>query len=248
MKSRTISAVILVLVKFTTAKDLFTELDESTANIAECGMDDIESCTKIDFDFDILKNEDDFVVDGETFTHSYTDGQTYGYETDDYGSAVFVYNNTNGHQEVEGDLIFEGKVWRIDGCGENCHILVKLGWDTLQSLPDGEPMAPVIRPHEFDQGMPSDRVLETVSKAKFHVIDRLAITNCVLPRSRCPTLTGLWIDNLLQSSPLRFTTHLNLSRSLAIIWESLIIILLQPTTPSNNQALMFSFSFSALKR
>ena len=191
MKSRTISAVILVLVKFTTAKDLFTELDESTQGIAECEMDDIESCTKIDFDFDILKNEDDFVVDGETFTHSYTDGQTYGYETDDYGSAVFVYYNTNGHQEVEGDLIFEGKVWRIDGCGEDCHVLVKLGWDTINSQPDAEPLAPVIEPHDFDQGMPSDRVEETVSEAKLIVSNFLAIIIFVLPRSLCPTMTGL---------------------------------------------------------
>ena len=191
MKSRTISAVILVLVKFTTAKDLFTELDESTLGIAECEMDDIESCTKIDFDFGILKKEGDFVVDGETFTHSYTDGQTYGYETDDYGSAVFVYNNTNGHQEVEGDLIFEGKVWRIDGCGEDCHVLVKLGWDTINSQPDAEPLAPVIEPHDFDQGMPSDRVEETVSEAKLIVSNFLAIIIFVLPRSLCPTMTGL---------------------------------------------------------
>ena len=211
-------------------------------------MEDIDSCAKIDFDFELLKSEGAFVMDGEAFTHSYTDGKTYSYETDNYGSAVFLYDEASGHPEVEGDLIFEGNVYRIDGCGEDCHILVKLGWDTLQSLPDGEPMAPVIRPHEFDQGMPSDRVLETVSKAQFHVIDRLAIINCVLPRSPYPTLMGLWIDNLLQLSPLRFTTHLNLSRSLAIIWESLILMLLQPMTPSNNQALMFSFSFSALKR
>ena len=157
MKAPTLSPVILILVQLATAQDLFHELDESTQGISECEMDDIDSCTRVDFNFDLLKAEDDFVVDGETFTHSYTNGQTYGYQTDDYGSAVFVYSNINGHQEVEGDLIFEGKIWRIDGCGEDCQLLVKLGENILQSLPDSEPMAPVIEPHEFDQGMPSER-------------------------------------------------------------------------------------------
>ena len=196
MKARTISAIILVLVKLTTtvtAQDLFTLLpDESTQGIAECeNMEDIDSCEKIDFDFELLKSEGGFVLDGETFTHSYTNGKTYSYETDNYGSAVFLYNEDNGHPEVEGDLIFEGNVYRIDGCGDNCHILVKLGWDTLNSQPDAEPLAPVIEPHAFDQGMPSDRVEETVSKAKLVVSNFLAIIIFVLPRSLCPTMTGL---------------------------------------------------------
>ena len=166
MKARTLSAVILILVQLATAQDLFHELDESTQGISECEMDDIDSCTRVDFNFDLLKAEDDFVLDGETFTHSYTNDQTYGYQTDDYGSAVFVYSNITGHQEVEGVLIFEGKIWRIDGCGEDCQILVKMGENTLQSLTDSEPMAPVIESHEFDQGMPSEREEVTVSRTK----------------------------------------------------------------------------------
>ena len=172
MKARTISAVILVLLKLkttVTAQDLFTLLpDASTEWVAECeNMEDIDSCTKIDVDFDLLKSEGDFVMDGVEFKHSYTDGKTYSYETDNYGSAVLLYSEDNGYPEVDGDIISEGEVYRIDGCGDDCHVLVKLGWDSLQSLPDDEPVAPVITPHEFDQGMPSDRVEDTVSKGKF---------------------------------------------------------------------------------
>ena len=174
MKACTVSAVILVLLKLTAAQDLFTGLDDSTEGIAECEMEGIDSCTKIDFNFDLLKGEGDFAVNGETFMHSYTHGKTYGYQTDNYGSAVFVYSEANGHPEVEGDLIFEGNIWRIDGCGEECQILVKLGWDTIQSMPDEEHMAapaPVIRPRQFDQGTPSDRAEMMVGEAKPSISD-----------------------------------------------------------------------------
>ena len=183
--------VILVLVKLSsvTAQDLFTLLPgESTQGIGECEkMEDIDSCTKIDIDFDLLKAEEDFEFDGVTFKHSYTNGdegsiQTYSYETDNYGSAVILYSEANGHSEVDGDFIFEGSVYRIDGCGEDCHLLVKLGWDTLNSNPDGEMFGPVVEDHEFDQGTPSDREEEYVSKAKFHLCDHIAIIIFVLLR------------------------------------------------------------------
>ena len=251
------SLVILVLVKLSsvTAQDLFTLLPgESTQGIGECEkMEDIDSCTKIDIDFDLLKAEEDFEFDGVTFKHSYTNGdegsiQTYSYETDNYGSAVILYSEANGHSEVDGDFIFEGSVYRIDGCGEDCHLLVKLGWDTLNSNPDGEMLAPVVEDHEFDQGVPSDRVDDAtiyVSRAKFHVCDRSAITIVMLLRS---LPIEPWRDHRQRQSPLWFTTPLNLSKSLITRRQSSILTLPKPMTHSSNQALvMFSFSCSALK-
>ena len=152
---------------------MFTFLPEqSTAGIVECeDADGVDDCTRIDIDFSVLKDELDIAHDGVVFKHSYTldngdNTVTYSYESDDFGSAVLLYTELSGHQEVVGDILFEGQMFRIDSCGPDCHVLVQFATATMNPQPDDEYLAPVIDEHEVVPP-PSLRIKEFVSRAKF---------------------------------------------------------------------------------
>ena len=104
-------------------KKLFKLLPKkSTKGIAECeSMTDIDSCIKIDIDFDILKDESDLSLDdsGVVFKHRYTernddDTTTCSYETDDMDSALFLYTNSSGYHEIDGSFNVEKPKYIID--------------------------------------------------------------------------------------------------------------------------------------
>ena len=176
------SAIIFVLIKLASvtahADELFTLLpDASTQGIAECErMTDIEFCTETEIDFEVLNEKSDFLMEGVVFHHSYSrhnqdSTTTYSYETDNLGSAVFLYSEANGYPEVDGSLLFDGSGYRIDNCGAECHVLVKFGWNMLNPEPEEELFGPVIDEQELDPGTSSLRGQEFVSSQKlvYHV-------------------------------------------------------------------------------
>ena len=118
----------------------------STKGISECEkMSDIDSCIKIDVDFDTLKDELDLtLVDDEViFKHSYTeknddDTISYSYQSDDMDSALFLYTESSGYPEIDGSFTVEESKYIIDNCMENCHVLIKLGANRLNSQPEPE--------------------------------------------------------------------------------------------------------------
>ena len=122
----------------------------STDGIRECQDLDNESCVKINVDFDVLMAESDALLEGEVFRHSYTsqnqdDSMTYTYESDDLGSALFLYTETDGYPEIDGYFLTHGSEYRINNCGDQCgngHILLKLSEKMVHPDPDQEIEAP----------------------------------------------------------------------------------------------------------
>ena len=117
-------------------QELYTiDQDSSNEGITECKELDNDSCTKIAVDFDVLRAELDIIMEGEVFRHSYTsqnpddDFTTYAYNTDDFGSALFMYTETEGFPLLDGYILLNGEEYTINNCGGQCgngHILVKL--------------------------------------------------------------------------------------------------------------------------
>merc|ERR1719323_2694738 len=117
-------------------QELYTiDQDSSNEGIAECKELDNDSCTKIEVDFEVLRAELDIILEGEVFRHSYTsqnpddDFTTYAYNTDDFGSALFMYTETEGYPLLDGYILFDGQEYTVNNCGSQCgngHILVKL--------------------------------------------------------------------------------------------------------------------------
>ena len=148
-----------------TGKKLFKLLpNASTEGIAECeSMTDIDSCIKIDIDFDILKDESDLSLDdsGVVFKHVYTehnddDTTTFSYETDDMDSALFLYTNSSGYHEIDGSFNHDKPKCIIDNCGENCHVLIGLGEKRLNPNPEPELEKPL---GKFFQGVHAVRII-----------------------------------------------------------------------------------------
>ena len=108
-------------------------------------MTDIDSCVRIDVNFDRLKaNSDLTLVDDDiVFRHSYTEVNddvtaTFSYETDDFDSALFLYTDLSGYPEIDGSFTVEGSKYIIDNCKENCHVLIKFGTKRLPPQPEPE--------------------------------------------------------------------------------------------------------------
>ena len=119
----------------------------STEGISECDkMSDIDSCDRIDVNFDVLEDELDLTLmdDEVVFKHSYTaendDGTvTYSYQSDDMDSALFLYSESSGYPELDGSFTVEQSKYIIDNCMEDCHVLIELGANRLNSQPEPEP-------------------------------------------------------------------------------------------------------------
>ena len=119
----------------------------STEGISECdNMSDIDSCDRIDVNFDVLEDELDLTLmdDEVVFKHSYTAGNgdgtvTYSYQSDDMDSALFLYSESSGYPELDGSFTVEQSKYIIDNCMEDCHVLIKLGANRLNSQPEPEP-------------------------------------------------------------------------------------------------------------
>ena len=56
-------------------------------------------------------------------------------------SALFLYTDSHRYPEIDGSLTEEESKYIIDNCGENCHVLIKLGAKRLKSQPE-----PVLEP------------------------------------------------------------------------------------------------------
>ena len=131
----------------TNQRQLYTmDTSASTDGITECQDLDNESCVKINVNFDVLMVESDTLLEGEVFRHSYTSqnndhSKTYAYESDDLGSALFLYTEMNGYPEIDGYFLTHGSEYRINNCGEQCgngHILLKLSEKMVHPHPDEE--------------------------------------------------------------------------------------------------------------
>ena len=116
----------------------------STKGITECdNMSDIDSCIKIHVKFEAMKGDLD-LAQGEdeiVYTHTYTekndDGTvTYSYESDDMDSALFLYTEDSGYQEIDGSFTEGESKYIIDNCGKDCHVLMKLSAKRLNPPPE----------------------------------------------------------------------------------------------------------------
>ena len=93
--------------------------------------------------FAALDGVSDIILEGVEFRPSYTmDNQdstkTYSYDADDFGSALFLYTEEDGYPEIDGNFLFDGSEYRIENCGEGCHLLVKLSEQMVNPEPDDE--------------------------------------------------------------------------------------------------------------
>ena len=126
-------------------KKLFTLMPKvSTKGITECeNMSDIDTCIRIDVKFGAMEGDLD-LAQGENeiiFRHSYTekndDGTvTYSYESDDMDSALFLYTEVSGYQEIDGSFTEGESKYIIDNCGKDCHVLMKLSAKRLNPPPE----------------------------------------------------------------------------------------------------------------
>ena len=130
---------------------------DSTDGIRECAnKEDIDSCIKIDIDFGALKQSDEIIMaeDGFVFKRKNFDGnergnsQSFSYEGDDFSFAVLTYTSASGYPDLNGRIhyIQDGASYMIDNCGENCHVLIKLGTSLMKIKEEMEPpLAPSAR-------------------------------------------------------------------------------------------------------
>ena len=128
--------------------------DANTSNILECvHMKDIDSCTKIDIDFEAMMQSDDIIMaeDDFIFKRKYStedengQSQSFSYEGANFSYAVLTYSEAPGYPDLNGRIHYtkDGASYMIDNCGENCHVLIKLGKGLMEiKEPIESPVAP----------------------------------------------------------------------------------------------------------
>ena len=132
---------------------------DSTVDIRECAHmedKDIDSCVKIDIDFGVLQQSEEIIMaeGGFVFKRKNYDknesgkSQSFSYEGDDFSFAVLTYTSTSGYPDLNGRIHYtqDGASYMIDNCGENCHVLIKLGKVLMDIKEEMEPpLAPGAR-------------------------------------------------------------------------------------------------------
>ena len=112
--------------------------DANTSDIIECvHMEDIDSCIKIDINFEVMEGSLELIMAEDGFVFKRKDNTTdengesrsFSYESDDLSFAVLTYTEDYGYPDLNGRIHYtkSGSSFMIDNCGENCHILIKLG-------------------------------------------------------------------------------------------------------------------------
>lgn len=130
--------------------------DANTSNILECvHMEDIDSCIKIDIDFEAMMQSDDIIMaeDGFVFKRKFStedeigQSQSFSYDGANFSYAVLTYTEAVGYPDLNGRIHYtrDGASYMIDNCGENCHVLIKLGEGLLDIK---EPMESPVVPND----------------------------------------------------------------------------------------------------
>ena len=141
-----------------TPRHLFEVLnDANTSDIIECvHMEDIDSCIKIDFNFEAMEQSLELIMAEDGFVFKRKDNTTdengesrsYSYEGDDFSFAVLTYTEAAGYPDLNGRIHYtkSRSSFMIDNCGQNCHILIKLGEALMDVKEPAElPMPPASR-------------------------------------------------------------------------------------------------------
>ena len=159
-------ALVILLLSITTSEfsavvsDTHTKLfdviaDANTSDILECvHMEGIDSCIKIDIDFEAMLQLDDVILakDGFSFKRKFSteDGQSqsFSYEGANFSYAVLTYTEAPGYPDLNGRIHYteDGASYMIDNCGEDCHVLIKLGEGLMDiKEPMESPVVPEVR-------------------------------------------------------------------------------------------------------
>ena len=185
-KNMASTVVALLCVKFalgaatneaTTPRKLFHVLsDANTSAILECAnMQGIDSCVKVDVDFEAMRNaseiilaEEDGIVfrraDGGAGLSSDGEGQVYSFRGEDFSYAVLTYTEAPGYPDLNGRIHYtrDGASFMVDNCGEDCHVLIKLG-ESLMNFDEPEEMP---KP-PGDRALSEDELDPVVGKSSF---------------------------------------------------------------------------------
>ena len=148
--------------------------DADTSDILECvHMEDIDSCIKIDVDFEAMMQSDDIIMaeDGFLFNRKYStedengQSQSFSYEGANFSYAVLTYTEAPGYPDLNGRIHYtkDGASYMIDNCGESCHVLIKLG-EGLMDIK--EPMESPVVPD--DRALPREDLDPVVSRFKLN--------------------------------------------------------------------------------
>ena len=137
-----------------TPRKLFHVLpDANTSAILECAnMQGIDSCVKVDVDFGAMRNASEIIlaeedgivfkrVDGGAGLSSDGEGQVYSFRGEDFSYAVLTYTEAPGYPDLNGRIHYtrDGASFMVDNCGEDCHVLIKLG-ESLMNFDEPEEM------------------------------------------------------------------------------------------------------------
>ena len=198
---------------------------ESTADVRECAHmeeeEDIDSCIKIDINFGVMKQSEEIIMaeDGFVFKRKAYDenesgkSQSFSYEGDDFSFAVLTYTSASGYPDLNGRIHYtkDGASYMIDNCGENCHVLIKLGKVLMDIKEEMEPpLAPGARALSIEE-------LDPVVSRNVDENDMLKGAHTNLFRLVMPLL---W-DDETQRPQLQYlsmcTTHLSLKTKCQIL-------------------------------
>merc|ERR1719367_1686395 len=156
-------AVFLLPFGFISATDVPSRLfrvlpDANTSSILECAhMEDIDSCEKIDIDFEAMSHASEVMLteDGIVFKRSafevapsHGEGHVFSFEGPDFSFAVLTYTEEPGYPDINGRFYYtkDDSSYMIDNCGEDCHVLIKLGEGLMDvKEPMESPVVPISR-------------------------------------------------------------------------------------------------------
>ena len=151
------SSVLSAVVSDTQGRLFKVIANADTSSILECvHMEDIDSCIKIDLNFDAMMQSDDMIMveDDFVFKRKYStqdevgQSQSFSYEGANFSYAILTYTEAPGYPDLNGRIHYtkDGSSYMIDNCGEDCHVLIKLGEGLMDvKEPMESPVVPISR-------------------------------------------------------------------------------------------------------
>ena len=189
----------------TTAKKLFNVLpDANTSTILECiNMQGIDSCVKVEIDFEAMRHASEIILaeeDGIVFKRvdsddlsSNSQSQVFSFQGEDFSYAVLTYTEEPGYPDLNGRIHYtkDGASFMVDNCGDNCHVLIKLG-ESLMTFeePKEMPQPPGARALNVDE---LDPVVGKTSFPAFHISVLKIITQSFIFTSAEPRCTSFGV-------------------------------------------------------
>ena len=158
----------------------------NTSAILECAnMQGIDSCVKVEIDFEAMRHASEIILaeeDGIIFKRTdYSDGlssdgegQVFSFQGEDFSYAILTYTEAPGYPDLNGRIHYtrDGASFMVDNCGEDCHVLIKLG-ESLMNFDEPEEMP---KP-PGDRAFNKDKLDPVVGKSSFPYLLHICTNN-----------------------------------------------------------------------